>query len=304
LARFQLVDVSQRGNLALGRAVRRLAIQRDEMLRREDCDRIPPRPNAPRRSLRANSILGRVQPSAPLTNCAQFRRAPKFRIGFANAAIDSPWRTALVHSVEYAAAKHRGWISALRVRHADQCAVRQAADIEKLLESGVEGLIVSAVTGEATERALREAERRGVPAVLVDRGLPERIPHVSFVTCDDDHIGVTTATWLAELLEGQGRLVLLPGLAEAEPAQRRLDGARRVFGRFPGIAVLATEWTSWSGAKAQGIMEACLETFDEIDGVWCDSGLQAVGSLKAFLRSKRHEGRSPPHTGGDLNLAY
>jgi ABC-type sugar transport system substrate-binding protein len=125
------------------------------------------------------------------------------------------------------------------------------------------------------------------------------------VTCDDHTIGATTALWLAELLDGRGKLVLLPGLAEAEPAQRRLVGARSIFARFPGIETLATEWTSWSGAKAQRIMKACLETFgDRIEGVWCDSGLQAVGSLKAFVQSKRYAARIPPHTGGDLNLAY
>jgi ribose transport system substrate-binding protein len=301
LAEAGALDLGRRGWIALGPLAIHLARRRDEALRREDIDRVAPKRSGPRHG----GVLVRDPASLRVAPAARFRRAPKYRIGFANAALDSPWRTALVHSVEYGAVKYRAWISDLSVRHAAHCARKQAADIEDLLRSGVEGLIVSAVTAEPIAAVLADAERAGVPTVLVDRGLPESIPHMSFVTCDDHVIGVTTALWLAERLEGRGRLVLLPGLEAAEPAQRRLVGAMSVFRGFPQIEALATEWTSWSAAEAYRIMTGCLETFGrDIDGVWCDSGLQAVGSLKTFLRDKRFAHAIPPHTGGDLNLAY
>jgi ABC-type sugar transport system substrate-binding protein len=43
---------------------------------------------------------------------------------------------------------------------------------------------------------------------------------------------------------------------------------------------------------------------DRIAGVWCDSGLNGAGSLQAFADAGFDPGRTPPHTGGDLNLAY
>ncbi len=302
LARYGLVDLSRRGIVAPGPIALALAIRRDELLRREKEDALAPRPPSSRRLMNGLATHAASLQVAPTAN---FRRLPKFRIGFANAALDSAWRTALVHSVEYGAAKYSRLISDLTVRHAAHCAERQAADIRQLLAAGAQGLIVSAVTGEPTAAALREAERQGVPTVLVDRGLPDVVPHVSFVTCDDHVIGATTALWLAELLNGRGRLVLLPGREVAEPAQRRLAGALSVFNRFNGIEALATEWTDWCAANSFRIMKALRQRFgDEIDGVWCDSGLQAVGSLKAFLARRRLGPPVPPHTGGDLNLAY
>lgn len=300
-----LLDRSRRGFVALGPVALKLAQARDEMLRLEDAARVMPRPKPLQRTPATVGNLACHPASVAAVACSVFRRAPKFRIGFANATIDSPWRTALVHSVEFGAVKYRDLVSALDVRHADQCAARQAADILGLLAAGAEGLIVSAVASDPLAEVLLEAERRGIPTVLVDRGQPERLPHVSFVTCNDDVIGATMALWLGEILEGRGRIVLLPGLAQAEPAQRRLIGARSVLGGFPGLAVLAVEWTDWSGVKGYRVTRDLLHRFgDAIDGVWCDSGLQAVGSLRAFLAAKGGRRAVPPHTGGDLNLAY
>ncbi len=304
LARFQLVDRSRRGWLAPGPLGRQLALARDTALQREGAERIVPRATPLPRAPSPRYGLSRHADSVRTIDCTAFRRPARYRIGFANAAIDSPWRTALVHNVEHGAARYSRWIAGLSVRHAAHAASRQIEDIEHLLAAGVDGLIVSAVSSAGLAPVLERAQRCGVPTVLVDRGLPDCVPHVSFVTCDDDTIGRTTALWLAEQLQGRGSIVLLPGLAEAEPAQRRLAGAQAVFARFPALRILATEWTGWQSATGYRIMRTCLETqAGGIDGVWCDSGLQAVGSLQAFLDRKGPH-PVPPHTGGDLNLVY
>jgi ribose transport system substrate-binding protein len=168
----------------------------------------------------------------------------------------------------------------------------------------VDGLIVSAHDSISLADDLAEVEWQGVPVVLVDRGRPDILPHVCFVTCDDYAIGDITARWMAERLRGRGSIVLLPGLFQAEPAHRRLDGAQAVFARYPDLRVADICWTGWQEEIGREIIAAKLADGREaIDGVWCDSGLQAVGSLRAYVAAGR-SGAIPPHTGGDLNLAY
>ena len=304
LARAQLVDLSVRGSISLGCAAAALGARRDEMLRSEDERRLAPRRKPLDRAPGSSYALLRIADCARVADTARFRRTPKFRLGFSNASIDNAWRTALVHSVEYAAVRYENLISSFSVRHAGLDAGRQTRDIEALLASGVDGLVLSAHESEALVDVLGEAERRGVPTVVVDRGRAEILPHVSFVTCDDRMIGDITARWLAERLRGRGSLLLLPGLIEAEPAHRRLEGARAVFARYPGLRILDICWTGWRHERGREIVAAKLADGGEpIDGVWCDSGLQAVGSLRAYLAAGR-SGAVPPHTGGDLNLAY
>jgi len=162
------------------------------------------------------------------------RRNPKFRLGFSNAAINSPWRVALVHSVEYGAAKYRHLVSSLAVRHADQDVGRQATDIAALVASGVDGLILSAHDSRGLEPVIAAAERRGVPTVLVDRGLPDALPHASFVTLRRlrhrrDHSAMDSRSISA----GAGGSCCCRAWLPAEPAQRRLAGALGVFPTLP-----------------------------------------------------------------------
>jgi ABC-type sugar transport system substrate-binding protein len=64
-------------------------------------------------------------------------------------------------------------------------------------------------------------------------------------------------------------------------------------------------WTFWHPDVTRGIIEDALARWgDTISGIWCDSGQQGVGSLKAFVAAGRKPGEIPPHTGGDQNLAY
>lgn len=304
LADHGLVDLSRRGWIALGPVAARLGQRRETMLRHEDEHRLAPRRKRLSRAPGASYVLTRNPDCTCIAATARFRRTPKFRLGFSNASIDHPWRTALVHSVEYGAVRHDALVSSLSVRHAGLDAERQVLDIEALLSDGVDGLVLSAHDSQTLVEVITEAERRGVPTVIVDRGQPEILPHASFVTCDDRTIGEITARWLCERLRGRGSVLLLPGLFGADPAHRRLEGASAVFARHPGIHILDICWTGWQQQQGREIVAARLAAGNEpIDGVWCDSGLQAVGSLKAFVAAGR-SGAIPPHTGGDLNLAY
>lgn len=241
----------------------------------------------------------------PLSPPSLLRRKGRFRIGFSNAAMDNPWRTALVHSIEYAAAHLREQMGWLTVRHADNDADKQAGDIEALVREGIDGLLVSALASPVVHEAIDWASAQGVPVVLVDRGVPADIGRCSFVTSDDAFIGHVTALWLAETLGGRGSIILLPGLEGAGPAIKRLEAAQSVFATFPEIHVRGVVWTGWKRDRAYEIMTDRLSGPDPgLDGVWCDSGLQSIGSLQAFIDAGYAPGTVPPHTGGDLNGAY
>ena len=303
LAAAGLIELS-RGRVGAGPALDALleanaaSMHHDDALRRQRGQRRAERPALP------ESVPDSTVPIALTPPFPRHRRG-QLRIGFSNASMDNPWRVALVHSIEYAAANIGDRIEWLAVRHAGDDPARQVEDIAELLAAGVDGLIVSAVAPALVGEAVSRVMAADVPVVLVDRGVAPDVPHTSFVTTDDAAIGRLTALWLAERLSGKGAVLLLPGEAAAEPAQLRLEAARQVFEGFPGIHILGIEWTGWHRDTAYAIVNAAIARWgDQIAGVWCDSGLQGVGSLEAFIDAGRAPGTIPPHTGGDLNLAY
>ncbi len=296
--------LAEQGILTLSHGTISVSDAAESMIaRHREGHRSPPGPNA------AGSPLWRrrVDPTTPLALSPPpvVRRSGGYRLGFSNAAIDNHWRVALVHGIEHAAAQARERVSWLDVRHADGDGELQAADIRALVADGIDGLLVSAVASPAVCEAIEWAMARDVAVVLVDRGLPDEVSRTSFVAADDAFIGRVTALWLAEMLGGKGDLLMLPGLKGASPAERRLEAALRVFADHPGITIRKLAWTGWREDRAYHIVRRQLRgNAGRIDGVWCDSGLQGVGSLRAFRDMGFAPGTLPPHTGGDLNLAY
>lgn len=246
-------------------------------------------------------------PSGPIALSAPLaRRQPRrFRIGFSNASMDNAWRTALVHAVEHATASFGESIGKLSIRHAGDCSSRQAADLHTLIDEGMDGLIVSAVDPAVIAEPMERARREGISVVLVDRGVDSKVPYHSIVWANNDAIGRVPALWLCEKLGGQGSILMLAGREGALPARIRLDAARELVAQFPGIDVLQISWTGWHRERARMIVTDAIAKYgNRIAGVWCDSGLQGAGSMEAFIAAGMRPGDIPPHTGGDLNLAY
>jgi hypothetical protein len=118
----------------------------------------------PRPSPAASYSLIRNPDCSVVARSTRSRISHKFRLGFSNASLDHPWRTALVHSVEYGAVRSSDLVSSFAVRHARLDASRQAHDVEELLKSGVDGLIVSAHDSISLLTILRKPNGKACPS--------------------------------------------------------------------------------------------------------------------------------------------
>ena len=239
-----------------------------------------------------------------MADTAGFRTPPPWRIGFSNASQSNAWRKAMVQSIKYARHLRRGEIASLDIRDAQDDPERQCRQIDAMVKRGIDLLMVS--TSSATHRGLSDLlnalAKDGLPAVAVDRRPNDRASLVSFVTASDRRIGRTSAVWLAEHLKGEGRVWLLSGIEGTSPAIRRQQAALSVFSEFPGIRIENVRYTRWTPESGAAVIAHLLsEAPAPPDGVWCDSGLQGVGSVQHFVDRGL---KVPAHTGGELNAMY
>jgi ribose transport system substrate-binding protein len=233
-----------------------------------------------------------------------FRIHAPYRIGFSNASVNNAWRRAMQDSLAYAQKANRGQISELFIREAKDDPVLQRQQIDALVAQGIDLLLISttSVADRQLSTYLKTLAQGGLPIVAVDRRPNDRASLVSFVTASDHRIGRISALWLAEHLGGEGRIWMLSGLEGTSPAMRRQQAALSVLSHFPRVHIEAVSHTDWT---PQGGYQTVARLLDDTghapDGVWCDSGLQGVGSVRQFLE----RGLSvPAHTGGDLNEMY
>ena len=240
-----------------------------------------------------------------LVDTSKFKKKAPYTIGFSNASQADLWLVTFFHGVQWAAERHGKLLKKFIVTDANSDATKQISDIQDLLNQDIDLLLVNPATADALDPILGRATRRGIPAVTAARRVKSDGNFVSFVTASDTALARMSATWMAERLGGKGKIVLLPGLAGASPAEFRLQAAKEVFAQFPGIEFIDTQYTSWSPANGKKIMSAIIQRHGTgIDGVWADSGLQGSGSVEAFVNAGVSGKKIPPHTGGDLNGMY
>lgn len=241
-----------------------------------------------------------------LVSTTRFRKDPPFVIGFANASTSSPWRIALARSLMAAAQRQRDVVSQVVVRDASDDPLRQIEQLEEMRRKRVDLCILSAAAGDhpGLEAMVRSLGADGVPVIGVDRICGDAEDLVCFVTAPDVLVGRISALWLAEFLDGRGRILMLCGREDASPCRYRLQAAMEIFSLYPGIEIEAIEYTNWEARLGKTAVSRHLAQGAQFTGVWCDSGLQGVGSLQAFADAGYRRGTVPPHTGGEINLMY
>ena len=240
-----------------------------------------------------------------LSDTGRYRKSAPYHIGFSNASVSNPWRRAMVGSMAYAYHAHDDKISRFSALDAGDDPLLQARQIDELAQAGIDLLLVSVANAGSQEIAerLRHWSDKGLPIVAIDRAPSQSDALTAFVTASDAFIGRVSALWLAEYLRGQGRIWMLSGLQNACPAVDRQAAALSVFSEFPGVKVESVSYTGWTEQGGYDAVSGLLAGGRDIaDGIWCDSGLQGIGSIRRLIELEA--AAIPPHTGGDLNAMY
>lgn len=245
-------------------------------------------------------MLWSTQP-VEMVDTTQYIKEGPYVIGFSNASISNSWRVGMLHSIQQAAHDNADQIEQLIITDANDDPAKQVADVQDLIERGVDILIVSAATADALDGIVTRAYEAGIPVVLVDRRITSE-NFTTFITASDYVYGHLSAQWMVEMLGGEGNIVMLPGMAGVSVAETRIAVAKQVFANYPGIHILDLQYTDWSPAKGKQIMASLIQQYgDTIDGVWSDHGMEGSGAIEALVESGRAPGTFPPITCTDLN---
>jgi ribose transport system substrate-binding protein len=206
-------------------------------------------------------------------------------IGYADASLSNSARVFVNNFTEWAASEYEQ-IEEVARTDANDSPDKQVSDIEDLLVRGVNCLIVAATSEEAVNPAIEQAMADGVPVVIQERDVTteEFVSHINIRTFD---IGTIQAEAAAEMLGGEGQVVLLEGAAGTGPAEEARRGHEEVLAGYPDIEILATEYTGWSRDEGKTIMENWLQAYDQIDAVIADSGIQQQGAYEAVAEAGR-----------------
>lgn len=161
---------------------------------------------------------------------------------------------------------------------------QQLQVVEGFTAQGVDGIVLAPLDDRALVRPVEEARQAGVPTVIIDSGLQsEQI--VSFVATDNYLGGQLAADRMAELLGGEGRILVLRYAEGSESTRQREEGfLERMRSDHPGVVIVSSD--QYAGATretAKRASENLLNRFgDGIDGVYTANESSTSGMLLAL----------------------
>ncbi len=209
-------------------------------------------------------------------------------IGMSQCNLGEPWRVQMDADVRVAADRHAN----LRVifKDAQNSSLTQRAQVEELVEQGVDVIIISPKEAAPLTRPVAEAYQRGIPVIILDRQV-QGDQYTTFIGADNVRIGREAGKWIRETLGGQGKIVELKGLMTSTPGQDRnrgfLEGLE--LDGNPGLEIVFSGEMQWLEPNARGEMESALATNDEIDVVYAHNDPGAHGAWLAARAAGREE---------------
>lgn len=158
---------------------------------------------------------------------------------------------------------------------------KQHNDIETLIQKNPDLLIVDPSDSDAIIAAIEAANEKGIPVLTIDRKANggEVISHLGF---DAIHSGRIAGQFLADTLEGKGKIVEIMGIMGTNVAQDRSKGFNEIVDENPGFEVVAKQAANFDRAEAMTVMENILQANPEIDGIYAANDEMALGALEAI----------------------
>lgn len=219
-----------------------------------------------------------------LTGCAQQPR--KYVIGVSQCSEDI-WRDKLNDELKMGEYLNDSLIVKLASSNDDN--VLQNKQINQFVDEGVDLLIVSPNQLSAISKAVERAYDKGIPVILYDRKTNSD-KYTAFIGCDNYTIGKSMGTFIAQQLQGKGRIVEISGLEGSSPAWERHRGFMDAIKPYSGLQVVASEGGNWKEEGGIQAMKRILKQTQDFDYVFAHNDRLAWGAYVAArqMRVKRN----------------
>ena len=226
-----------------------------------------------------------------LTGCT--RERPRYVIGVSQCS-DDIWREK--QNAELRMGAYLQGDVELRFAAAFDSDERQVQQIDSLVATGIDLLIVAPNQVQTISPAIDRAYDKGIPVIVFERKTNSQ-KYTAFISADNYEMGRVMGEYIASQLQGKGRVMEIMGLEGSSPAIERHNGFADALKNYPGIDIVATlqgDWTEESGYNA--VMNYQLD-LNNINFVFGQNDRMAMGAQRAFT-----EKQSPKIQGADIHV--
>lgn len=167
-------------------------------------------------------------------------------------------------------------------------AAKQVQQIDSFISQGVDAIIMQPQEQDACSPAVEKAKEAGIP--IVNCNSHTTAEPDAYVGSDDAESAEIAMNYIAECLDGKGKVVMMHGHPGQTAELMRTQGAMDVLEKFPDMELLDEQTANWDRAEAMTLMENWLQAYgDEINAVFCQNDEMALGALNALLQAGKKD---------------
>lgn len=164
----------------------------------------------------------------------------------------------------------------------------QIKTVENFVVDEYDGICLAPLDVNALRGPVEQAQREDIPVVIFDSALEDMEGTVSYVASDNLRGGQLAGEYLAELLGGEGKVILLRYEINSESTNQREKGFMEVMQKYPEIDIISDN--QYGGTTEDVAIEKStnlLQKFgNEVDGIFCPNESNTSGMLNALRRNK------------------
>ncbi len=212
-----------------------------------------------------------------------FSNENKLTIGFSQCTMVDAWRKAMVEEMKREIVLYRDYNIELIVKDAQDDNAKQIYDINELMKSGIDILIVSPNEAEQLTPVVEEVYNRGIPVIVIDRKINSE-KYTAFIGPNNLTIGREAGYFAYELLKGKGKVLEITGLKGSTPAIERSKGFREIVKNYPDITIKKIIEGDWLEDKTLNITDSLLRSFRDFDLIFAHNDFMAYAASKSSLK--------------------
>lgn len=161
---------------------------------------------------------------------------------------------------------------------------RQIQQIDSLLSTGIDLLIVAPNQVATISPAIDRAFESGIPVIVFERKTNSK-KYTAFMGADNYEMGRQMGAYIATRLQGHGNVMEVMGLKGSSPAIDRHKGFIEALSHYPDINIIATLQGDWTEQTSYSIVKEWYNHHKTVpvDLVFGMNDRSAIGARKALL---------------------
>jgi ribose transport system substrate-binding protein len=211
----------------------------------------------------------------------------RMAIGFCMTLDDPYWNNMQLGSVD----EGRKLGADVTIMNASEDAGKEIQQIKELIAKGVDLLCIVPMKPQELVPGVKEANRKGVPVIIVNRAIGEGCEYLCYVGTDTYNGGVTSADILMKAIGTEGEIVEFHQVLGSGPQQMRTQALADVMKKH--LKVQRVGFVSHQGDRAVAAreMQTILSKPDSarIKGVYVHGDPQAIAIARACQEKGRKD---------------